>query len=215
MRLALDGLRNSFARVQAGKKSRHDPTDRTNPSIWQYDYLSLRTLHDDIVSLLQEFARPAHAARALDVGSDKCPYRALLEERGYLVETLDIAAGMGVDHVGTAEFTGLPEGSYDLVLCTQVLEHSSQPWVAMREMKRLLAPHGILVFSAPHVWFFHPHPSDNWRFTQEGMLRLCEEGGLKPVALAAQGGTVLTIGQITNFVFYGCSDDGERRSTRQ
>jgi SAM-dependent methyltransferase len=203
MRLDIGDLHRPFAAAQRGRKSRHAPADRTSPSIWLYDYLTLHTLNADIVTLLGELPTPPSAARALDVGTDKCPYRDLLAARGYRVETLDIAPGPGVDHVGSAEDTGLPDGSYALVLCTQVLEHTRQPWQAMREMRRLLAPGGALLFSAPHVWFFHPHPADNWRFTQEGMLRLCAEGDLEPVALLGQGGTLLTVGQVVNFLLYG------------
>jgi len=119
------------------------------------------------------------------------------------VKTLDITRDGGADYAGTAEATGLPDGSFDLVLCTQVIEHCMNPWKAVREIHRILRPGGYLVLSAPHVWFFHPHPTDHWRFTQEGMAHLCREAGLEPVTLLAQGGSVLTLCQVLNFLAYG------------
>jgi hypothetical protein len=55
----------------------------------------------------------------------------------------------------------------------------------------------------PHVWFYHPHPRDHWRFTQEGMVKLCRAGGLTPRVLLAQGGTLATAGQVFNILVYG------------
>jgi SAM-dependent methyltransferase len=203
VRIDLQRMRDDFLAVQAGKKSRHAVGDRVRPSRWQYDYLTLSRLSRDVETLVREAPRADPAARAIDLGADKSPYRDLLVSRGYEVKTLDITRDGGADYVGTAEATGLPDRSFDLVLCTQVLEHCMNPWAAVREIHRILAPGGYAIVSAPHVWFFHPHPTDHWRFTQEGMAHLCREAGLEPVTLLAQGGSVLTLCQILNFLAYG------------
>ena len=202
MRIDLERMRDEFRAAHEGKESRHAVQDRVSPSRWQYDYLTLSRLSKDVRSLLGELPR-RDGAQALDLGSDKCPYRDVLAKRGYEVRTLDITRDSGADYAGTAEATGLPDASFDLVLCTQVLEHCMNPWTAAREIHRILKPGGHLIASAPHVWFYHPHPTDHWRFTQEGMARLCREAGLEPVTLLAQGGTVLTLGQVLNFLAYG------------
>lgn len=196
-------MREGFLAAQTGKASRHAVSDRVHPQIWQYDYLTLSRLSADVRSLVCEVPPPRHGARALDLGADKSPYRDLLASRGYEVRTLDITLDGGADYAGTAESTGLPDASFDLVLCTQVIEHCMNPWAAVREIHRILRPGGHLVVSAPHVWFFHPHPTDHWRFTQEGMAHLCREASLEPVSLLAQGGSVLTLCQVLNFLAYG------------
>jgi len=203
VRLSIPDLRRRFEAAQTGKQSRHSPQDRIDPSIFQYDYLTLRRLSDDIQRLIAELPDPPSAAIALDLGSDKCPYRSLLESRGYAVKTLDLTLDHGADYAGSAEATGLPDRSFDLVLCTQVIEHCLNPWRALSEAARILKPGGALIVSAPHVWFYHPHPTDHWRFTQEGMIRLCKDAGLEPTVLLAQGGSILTLFQILNFLAYG------------
>jgi SAM-dependent methyltransferase len=203
MRIDLRGMRESFLIAQSGKKSRHSVTDRTRPYVWQYDYLTLSRLSNDIKELVRTAPRAKEGQRALDLGADKSPYRAVLESRGYEVKTLDITLESGADYAGTVEATHLPDASFDLVLCTQVIEHCMNPWAAMREIHRILKPGAHLIVSAPHVWFFHPHPTDHWRFTQEGMAHLCSEAGLDPIELLAQGGSVLTLCQIVNFLAYG------------
>jgi SAM-dependent methyltransferase len=203
VRLDIARLQTRFHEAHRGRASRHLPADRVRPSILQYDYLTLRALSAHIRELIEELPPPAAAARALDLGSDRSPYRSLLEGKGFEVRTLDITRESGADYEGTAEGTNLPNASFDLVLCTQVLEHCASPWRAVHEIHRILRPGGHLILSVPHVWFYHPHPSDHWRFTQEGVVRLCEEGGLTPLVLLAQGGAVATAVQVINFLLYG------------
>lgn len=203
VRIDLDRLHADFRQAQAGKASRHAVADRVHPSLFQYDYLTLSLLSADIHRLIEELPAASAGARALDLGCDKSPYRDLLQCCGYEVKTLDLTRESGADYAGTAEATGLPDGSFDLVICTQVLEHCMNPWQAAREIQRILRPGGHLIASAPHVWFYHPHPTDHWRFTQEGMAHLCREAGLAPVTLLAQGGSVTTLMQVLNFLAYG------------
>lgn len=144
-----------------------------------------------------------NTSTALDLGSSTSPYREMIEAAGFTVQTLDLTREHGADLLGSAENTGLGEQSFDLVLCTQVLEHCEDPWKAMGEICRLLRPGGHAIVTVPHVWFYHPQPQDNWRFTQEGIVRLARSARLEVVELLAQGGTVLTLAQILNFVLYG------------
>ena len=65
----------------------------------------------------------------------------------------------------------LPEGSFDLVICWDVLEHLEDPGAALRNMRRALKPDGVMVLSLPnlmsikglvtkytpqafHIWFY-------------------------------------------------------------
>ena len=176
---------------------------RIAPSLLQYDYLVLAFLYRDIERGLAMIPASAAGGVAIDVGAGGAPYRALLGRKGYALRTLDIAAGPGVDIVARAEDTGLAAGSVDLIVCTQVLEHTRSPWLAMREFARILRPGGSLVFSVPHVWFFHPHPNDYWRMTAEGIVALCGEGGFEVVDVKAQGGSAAALFQVCNFLLYG------------
>lgn len=188
----------------ATTRSAHSPSGRNSPSFFRHDYLVLRLLGRDIRRALELVARAGRLPRvALDVGAGGAPYRATLEQFGYTVRSLDLEAGAHVDIVGSAEATGLPDASIDLVFCTQVLEHTRAPWLAMREFARVLRPGGSVVLSVPHVWFHHPHPHDYWRMTSEGMEALCEEGGFRAVAVLPQGGSALCLFQVVNFLAYG------------
>ncbi|MEP6601275.1 MAG: class I SAM-dependent methyltransferase [Nitrospirota bacterium] len=203
MELDVTNIAGTYQQTRERRRSRHSVADRIAPRRTQYDYLVLDSLQQSIRHLIDRCPPGNGVGKALDLGASRSPYKSLLEANGYAVSTLDIDVDGGADCVGTVEETGLPDESFDLVICTQVLEHCLNPWGGIREIRRILKPSGVLVASVPHVWFYHPHPTDNWRFTQEGILHLCDMGGLKPESLLSQGGSVMALFQIVNFLAYG------------
>jgi SAM-dependent methyltransferase len=205
MKVDLAALKAAAEARPDWRRASHTAANRVRPSLLQYDYLGLATLSADVAALIADAIRlsPDATKVALDVGSDLSPYRGIFAKHGWRVETLDIAPGPGVDHVGTVEQTGLPDASFDLVLCTQVIEHCLDPSGALRELHRVVRPNGYLLWTVPQVWFYHPHPADNWRFTPEGATRLSEAGGFEVVQLLVQGGAVTAFFQVLNFCLFG------------
>lgn len=65
----------------------------------------------------------------------------------------ETAAGHGMDNVEfqEADIYGLPfaDGSFDRVFSNALLEHLSEPIAALREMKRVLRPTGVIAVAAP------------------------------------------------------------------
>ncbi len=205
MEINLAELKNLQTKRPAFVRSDHASEERTAPAFWQYDYPVLKTLSIDIADLLRVAREKIRSAspRALDIGCNTSPYKDWLEAFGFSVQTMDLDLSRGADLAGTVEATGLADASFDLVICTQVLEHCSKPWLAAPEFFRILAPGGCLIASVPHVWFYHPHPDDNWRFTPEGLSRLFGESGFESLSLRLQGGSVSSVFQIINFCLFG------------
>lgn len=205
MEIDLHALKEAQRNRARHLRSDHVSEARTAPSIWQYDYPVLSTLSRDIHALLRE-ARTmvrSSANRAVDIGCNTSPYKSNLEAMGFVVKTMDLDLDRGADLAGRVEVTGLPDESCDLIICTQVLEHCSEPWRAAPEMFRILADGGVLVASVPHAWFYHPHPDDNWRYTPEGLSRLLTAAGFEVVSIRLQGGSVSSVFQIINFCLFG------------
>jgi SAM-dependent methyltransferase len=205
MRINLADLKALQVNRKPSFRSDHASKERTSPSLWQYDYLALQALSQDAQDLLK-LAREkvgGSALRVLDIGCNTSPYREQLEMLGFSVKTMDLDLSRGADLVGSVEATCLPDSCFDLVICTQVLEHCAHPWAAAPELWRILAPGGCLLVSVPHVWFYHPHPDDNWRFTPEGLTRLLRGNGFEVFDLRLQGGSILCVCQILNFCIFG------------
>lgn len=68
---------------------------------------------------------------------------------------------------------------YDLVICTQVLEHISEPKDILQELFRVLKPGGKLWLSSSFSYAEHEVPYDFFRYTQFGLKKLLSDVGFQ------------------------------------
>jgi SAM-dependent methyltransferase len=137
---------------------------------------------------LRQFAAKAAAQgstkeyRVLDAGAGKAPFRMLFDHVTY--ETADFAqvskkVYTQLDHVCDLTEIPVPDLTYDLVLCTQVMEHVPDPTAVLREFHRVLKPGGKAFLSAPFFYMEHEKPYDFHRFTQFAWKRMAAEAGFR------------------------------------
>ncbi len=114
----------------------------------------------------------APGSRLLDAGAGEQPYRAACGHLRYVAQDLGHYDGRG-DGRGlqtgswsagaldlVCDIGRIPEsdGSFDAILCSEVLEHVPEPIVALAEFARLLRPGGTLLLTAPFVRLTHFAP---------------------------------------------------------
>lgn len=91
------------------------------------------------------------------------------------IETLDIDPASGASHIADLcannEKT-IPSNRFDYIVCTEVLEHTLQPFDAVNEMERMLKPGGLVFASSPFNFRIHGPLPDCWRFTEHGWRAL-------------------------------------------
>jgi SAM-dependent methyltransferase len=140
-------------------------------------------------------ARP-QKPRLLDVGCGARPYEPFFT--GAVSEYVGVdVANPAADLEGTVESLPVPDGSFDIVLCTQTLEHADDPGRAVRELRRVVAPRGRVLASTHGVQVYHPNPDDYWRWTHAGLQRLFgENGSWSSVTVTPGSGTAACIGML-------------------
>jgi len=120
-------------------------------------------------------AEDVRGKRVIEVGS--------MNVNGSLRETIeahgpakyigvDLGEGPGVDEVCPAEalVARFGEESFDLVVCTEMLEHVREWRVVVTNLKRLVASGGVLLVTTRSRGFpYHEYPFDYWRFEPEDM----------------------------------------------
>ena len=71
--------------------------------------------------------------------------------------------------------------TFDYIICNQVLEHVSKPWLCADEFHRVLKKGGFVVIIVPTIYQEHRWPKDNWRVLKDGMEVLLSEFSFKDV----------------------------------
>jgi ubiquinone/menaquinone biosynthesis C-methylase UbiE len=116
-------------------------------------------------------------SRVLDVGAGTAPYRNLFNHCRY--ETQDFSQYDGykgpegqyayIDYVSDITSIPVPDASFDVILCTEVLEHVPRPIEALQEMVRITRAGGRLFLTAPLGSGLHQEPyhfyggyTDHW-----------------------------------------------------
>jgi len=134
--------------------------------------------------------------RVLDVGCGPKPYYPFFEPYAGEYVGVDVA-GEGADLVGSIESLPVPDGSFEVVLCTQVLEHTPDPARAVAELARVAVPGGRVLASTHGVQVYHPNPHDLWRWTHEGLERLFRDNGdWGSVTIRPGSGTASCVGMV-------------------
>lgn len=138
-------------------------------------------------------------SRVADVGAGAAPYGELFAHTKYT--TVDWANSLHtgsrpLDIVAPADDIPVPDGSFDAVICTQVLEHVPAPCKVLSEFARILVDGGRLYLTAPMVWEEHEMPYDYYRYTRSGLEFLAEQAGFERIAVVGRTDCFTTLGQL-------------------
>lgn len=133
--------------------------------------------------------RHAADAKTLDIGGGSGPYAKYFPNR----VGIDIESGEGVDFVADAHnLSRFRDGEFERVLCTEVLEHLSNPQKAVDEMYRVLRPGGKVILTTRFIFPLHNIPGDYFRFTRYGLKHLFRN--FREVEIKEETNTIETLG---------------------
>ncbi|TVQ64918.1 MAG: class I SAM-dependent methyltransferase [Balneolaceae bacterium] len=111
----------------------------------------------------------------LQIGSDGEVYEKLLEkaaENHFTVTTCDIVEEKNPDILGDLCTLDLGEENYDVIVCSEVIEHLHSPHLAVDNMHRALKKGGKLIVTIPFMFPVHADPYDFVRYTKTGLKNL-------------------------------------------
>lgn len=164
----------------------------------------------DVLHITRKIARPrleqflkkyATSARTLDIGSGDRPYRHLFPN-SCAVDAQE-RPGVPLDYVADAhDLSVIPSQSFDVVLCTEVLEHLHTPHRAIAEFRRVLKPQGLLLLSTRFIYPLHETPIDYFRFTKYGLQHLLRDFHI--LELQEEAGTIETLAILYQRLGFQC-----------
>lgn len=158
---------------------------RTYVPAYAHEQFIVPLLSRRIERALREIAASiAFPATVLDAGCGESPMRAELIDLGFEYRAMDFqqnSAGT-VDYVCSIE-SPLPDilakQRFDLIVCTEVLEHVADWHAAFANFRELLAPAGSLLITVPHSFPLHEEPFDFWRPTLHAIRHFAALYGLE------------------------------------
>jgi SAM-dependent methyltransferase len=150
--------------------TRSSQEDRLNPPPGTRTYWVLVYLRQAVEAFVAAQAHRLSGATVVDLGCGNMPYAPLFVTKGARYIGADFYENDLADQkIGPDGRVGLGDGTADIVISTQVLEHVADPAAYLRECRRLLTPDGLLFLSTHGMWPFHPDPVDYWRWTATGL----------------------------------------------
>lgn len=158
--------------------------------IWKQDYLTYRYLWSNIEWAVKKARSQTSNSTpfVLDVGCGNKPYADLFEGCNY--KGMDCTTINSLpDIVGDATNIPFESNTIDIVFCTQVIEHITEPKAVIEEFYRVLKPDGFLILTGPFYWPLHEEPFDFYRFTKYGFEHLLKNAGFSTWEIKADGGT--------------------------
>jgi SAM-dependent methyltransferase len=154
------------------------PNERLTPPWSSSRYHVLVGLREALNEAITSYVRAG--STVVDFGCGDRPYEPLVTARRAAYVGADLPGRSVVDRsVDKEGRIDAPDGSADVVLSTQVLEHVDDPSSYLREAHRVLSRDGILILSTHGYWKYHPDPNDFWRWTSSGIKRQIEDGGFE------------------------------------
>lgn len=125
-----------------------------------------------------QYSQIPSGSRVLNVGSGG-KISELLDSyavrNGFQVLSMDIDPARLPELVGDITAMPCPEGSFDVVVLSEVLEHVQEPGAAVQNIHRLLKPAGTLILTVPFLFPIHDQPYDYYRYTRFGLHYLLRE----------------------------------------
>jgi SAM-dependent methyltransferase len=134
--------------------------------------------------------RASVSGRLLDVGCGTLPFKPYIERYVESYDGLDVERRSEQTRFisDARNMVEIADDSYDSVISLSMLEHIPDPWLALREMRRVCRPGGSVIILIPHLMRLHEEPHDYYRFTPYGLRALAEQAGFRIVAIESVSG---------------------------
>jgi len=143
-------------------------------------------------------------SKVLDAGAGSCPYRSFFSHCEYQSQDFENLSGEQlsggqygqIDYVCDIGSIPVAAGTFDAILCSEVLEHLPDPLQVIEEFSRILKPGGKVILTAPLGSGIHQEPYHYFGgYTPFWYEKFLTEKGFDSIAVKENGGSLRACAQ--------------------
>ena len=134
----------------------------------EFDNFIFKKLRDNVDKFLQEmYVYLTDKTNILEIGEYWGEYKGAKKLYPKLnIKSADIEKDLNPDFcIDITKKTQFENENFDAIICLEVLEHTRNPFNAIKEITRILKKGGVLFLSVPCNYRIHSPFPDSWRFT--------------------------------------------------
>jgi len=156
-------------------------------NIYEIDYSIRRYYVDEFYSA--EVAKLKANSKILDLGGNKINKRGRfnIEHYGLNVLYANLSTAKQPDVQSDAALLPFASESFDVVICSELLEHVPEPPAILQEANRVLRKGGIVLICVPFLYQIHGDPYDFGRYTDYYWLKQLDKAGFTEIRIQKQG----------------------------
>ncbi len=154
--------------------------------------MNLKSIHRRLLEMeLDKLFPTLNGDLVLDMGGRDERYSDFFKNSDYY--SIDIKPSIKDGRLiqGDGHCLPFPDNTFDIIISTEVIEHTKWPWIIFAELCRVLKPGGKLLISWP--WLFAFTHNDYWRIHLQGMIWLAEKHNMEIEYSAPVGGMLTNI----------------------
>lgn len=143
-------------------------------------------------------------SKVLDAGAGSCPYRGFFSHCEYRSQDFVSLGGEQlsggqygeIDYVCDILSIPVNDASFDVILCSEVLEHLPDPVKALYEFSRILKPGGKIILTAPLGSGIHQEPYHFYGgYTPFWYEKYLGEAGFETIVIEENAGSIRACAQ--------------------
>ena len=140
----------------------------------EFDLNAHRLMRENIDQITKEYIMPLDFEnnKILEVGPSEFHKLNLLKATHHTLDiNEDIGSTFNADICSKTDMESI-EGKYNIIVLFEVLEHVSNPFKALQNLRAKIRDEGTLYITTPFNFRIHGPLPDNWRFTIHGLNQL-------------------------------------------
>lgn len=181
---------------QTDKRSIIPRRTHYDTSIIRYSYFVTSYLRQFLFHAVDVCVRAGN--EVCDMGCGEQPLRTRVEALGGIYTGIDVTqnAANSVDIIAPCTDVPLSDSRFDVILCTEVLEHVSDTPKSFQELARLLKTDGFLIVTTPFMYPLHEEPYDYVRLTPYQIREYAKRYGFCVLELTTSGNEIEVIATV-------------------